>query len=117
MKDFPICTVAMDYMTPPVAGREGPDATGCAETDRELEIVVRAIGDGDWLLVGPWNTPSVQKDLGFEILEELSLADVILETRGEKIAIPLLEKHRKDFEVGIHACQNFCVFKPGSTQI
>lgn len=110
---LPSCTVIFDYFTAPVAGVDGPQPTGCADTDRELEIVVRAVGDGAWLLVGPWDSEAAQRRLQFEVLEEHSLAEVVQLMRGAEIAGPLLERYRRDFEVGLHACQNFCVVRPG----
>lgn len=109
---FPHSTLAFDYFTPPVAGPHGPGPTGDAETDRELEIVVRAVGDGEWLLIGPWDTKVAQRELGLEVLEDLSLPEVIRLVRGD-VASPLLARHRREFEVGIHACQRFCVARPG----
>jgi len=113
LRDFPRCEVIFDYFTEPVAGPGGPKKTGCAETDRDLEILVRAVGDGEWLLVGPWDSELAQRELGFEVIEQLSLREVVRAVRGEAVAAPLLQRHRRDFEVGLHACQHFCRLRPG----
>lgn len=113
---FPLCTVAFDYFTEPVAGASGPQPTGCADTDRDLELMVRAIGDGEWLLIGPWDGKEAQRQLGFEVLEEHSLAEVVRLMRGEEVGGQLLQRHRRDFEVGLHACQYFCIVRPAILQ-
>lgn len=114
LSGFPQCTVIFDYFTEPVASTTGPRPTGCASTDMELELVVRAIGDGEWLLIGPWDAEATRSELGFQVMEDLSLPDVIRLVRGDEIAGPLLKRHQREFEVGLHACQRFSVVRPSS---